>query len=274
MTTGWIEANNVVFRYELSGNPSNDVVILLHEMGGGIETWHAVVPELVADFHVLTLDQRGAGLSEKIIGEVTIDDFADDLEFLTQAIGLRPPYFLAGSAVGSAIAIRFAARSPQAVTAVVAFSPACGLAADKRDNFLGMTERLCGVGPRGLRPPAGTPRLLFPPELDVRDADIEFHEKFALSNDPRSLAAWQRMLADLQMEDSFAALDCPALFVGATFDPLRPPAATREIALKVRHGSYLELPTGHFAPWQTPKLVASTLMRFFHEQQTSERPND
>jgi 3-oxoadipate enol-lactonase len=176
---------------------------------------------------------------------------------------------LVGSAVGGAIAIRFAAREPRSVNALVAFSPACGLAADKRDHFVSMADRLQSVGPRGLRPPAGTPRFLFPPELRVENEAVEFHENFSLSNDPRSLAAWQRMLADLQMEDSFAALDCPALFVGATFDPLRPAAATRELALKARRGSYLELPTGHFAPWQTPDLVASTLKRFFHEQRTS-----
>ena len=61
----FIDANGVSLHYELAGarGPS---VVLLHELGGTLNSWDAVAPRLAARFRVLRYDQRGAGLSEKV----------------------------------------------------------------------------------------------------------------------------------------------------------------------------------------------------------------
>jgi len=264
MTTRWIETNGAVLRYELSGGGS-DTVVLLHEMGGALESWRQVIPHLSPKYRVLAYDQRGAGLSEKIVGRLTIDDLSNDLAALVAALDLQQPVFLAGSAVGAAVAIHLAARRPRLVRALVAFSPACGLSIDRRDEFVRQADRLQESGPRALRGPASASDMFFPPELRADGELYRLHRIFSLTNDPRSLAAWQRMLATLDIESDFGALDCPALFVGASLDPLRPPAKTRELAGKARRGTFIELPTGHFPTWQTPEVVASTLHNFFAE---------
>ena len=40
-------------------------VLLLHELGGSSESWRAVTPLLAADRHVIAVDMRCAGRSEK-----------------------------------------------------------------------------------------------------------------------------------------------------------------------------------------------------------------
>src|SRR5436309_1009444 len=57
----WIEANGASLRYELSGGGS-ETVVLIHEVGGLIESWDDAVGAFQRSFRVLRYDQRGFGL--------------------------------------------------------------------------------------------------------------------------------------------------------------------------------------------------------------------
>ena len=57
----FIEVNGVGLRYELSGRDDRTVV-LIHEMGGSLESWDEAAPVLAANRRVLRYDTRGAGL--------------------------------------------------------------------------------------------------------------------------------------------------------------------------------------------------------------------
>ena len=65
----YIEVNGVGLRYELSG-AGEKTLVLVHEMGGTLESWDEVVPRLTASRRVLRYDTRGAGMSQKIRGEL------------------------------------------------------------------------------------------------------------------------------------------------------------------------------------------------------------
>ncbi|HYP11823.1 MAG TPA: alpha/beta fold hydrolase [Xanthobacteraceae bacterium] len=60
---GFVDANGVSLHYALAG--AGRSVVLLHELGGTLNSWDGVVPRLAEHFRVLRYDQRGAGLSEK-----------------------------------------------------------------------------------------------------------------------------------------------------------------------------------------------------------------
>ena len=105
----WIDVNGTSLRYELSGS-GKSTLVLVHEMGGTLDSWEQVVPALNNTRQVLRYDTRGAGLSEKIGGTVTFDDMANDLVALLDALQIKGKVALAGTAVGGAIAIHFAVR--------------------------------------------------------------------------------------------------------------------------------------------------------------------
>ena len=109
----FIEVNGVGLRYELSGSGERTVV-LIHEMGGSLESWDEVAPVLAASRRVLRYDTRGAGLSEKVRGALSIDTMVDDLAALLDALGITGKVALAGIAVGGAIALHAAVRLPAA----------------------------------------------------------------------------------------------------------------------------------------------------------------
>ena len=60
----WIEANGISIYYKLAGK--GPVVVLMHELGGTLDSWDEVAPGLSENFTVLRYDQRGSGLSEKV----------------------------------------------------------------------------------------------------------------------------------------------------------------------------------------------------------------
>lgn len=116
----WIEANGAALRYDIAGTGPRTVV-LVHEMGGTLESWSHVVPLLSAKgYRTLTYDTRGAGLSEKARSPLSIDTLADDAAGLVDALGIEGKVAIAGIAVGGAIAIRFAARHAARTAALVA----------------------------------------------------------------------------------------------------------------------------------------------------------
>ena len=123
----FVELNGVALRYELSGK-GDRTIVLAHEMGGALESWDDVAPKFAASRRVLRYDTRGAGLSQKVRGELGLDTMADDIAALLDTIGFAGKVALAGIAVGGAIALHFASRYPERTSAVVVGSPATGIA--------------------------------------------------------------------------------------------------------------------------------------------------
>jgi 3-oxoadipate enol-lactonase len=255
----WIEVNGTSLRYELSGS-GKTTLVLVHEMGGMLDSWDRVLSGLNNVRQVLRYDTRGAGLSEKIDGRVTFDDMADDVAALLDALGIKGKVALAGTAVGAAIAIHFAVRHAARTGALVVTSPATGVAADRRQATL---DRAAAAETHGMR--ALVEQSLansYPPE--VRHDAEEFRKFRArwLANDPQSFAAINRMLADSTVTDELPRIDCPTLVVGCTHDKLRPPSAIEPMAKQIRNADYLEINSGHFAGVQTPGLISQAFHSF------------
>ncbi len=58
----WMEVNGTSLRYECSGSGLTTLV-LVHGMGGTLDSWDQVLPALVNGRRILRYDTRGAGLS-------------------------------------------------------------------------------------------------------------------------------------------------------------------------------------------------------------------
>ena len=142
----FIEANGVGLRCELSGG-GDRTLVLVHEMGGSLESWDDVAPRFAKSRRVLRYDTRGAGLSQKVRGELTLDTMADDIAALLDHVGIAGKVALAGIAVGGAIALHFAARYQERTSAVAVGSPATGIAAERRAPAL---ERLARIEAAGM----------------------------------------------------------------------------------------------------------------------------
>jgi 3-oxoadipate enol-lactonase len=255
----FIEVNGVGLRYELSGSGARTIV-LIHEMGGSLESWDEVAPRLTARGRVLRYDTRGAGLSEKVRGPLSIDTMVDDLAALLDAAGVEGKVALAGVAVGGAIALNAAVRQPQRISAVVVSSPAIGIAAERRAAVLANVDRL---EREGMRSAVETSMANgYPDELRGNAARFaEFRARW-LGNDPASYAAIYRMLAGMDSSTAIASIACPVLVLGGNLDRVRPPALAEPVARAIPGARYQVLESGHYMAVQTPELLATTIAGF------------
>jgi len=256
----WVEANGVMHRVALFGQGSMTVV-LANELGGMLENWGDVASTLL-NCRVLQYDARGTGMSEKPVTKVlSVASLASDLNALLDKLKIEGKVVIAGSAIGCALAVQFAATYPSRTAGIVSFSPVLGgVTGELREQRLAMIDRLPESGMRDVVDvllAAGYPEAL--------RGDVVRFEQFRarwLCNDVKSFAAAFRMAATLDLSEAIGEVKCPVLLVAGKHDHFRTPAMVNEMAKKFHNASVEELDSGHFMPVQTPALVSHVLRRF------------
>ena len=255
----FIELDGVALRYELSGK-GDRTLVLIHEMGGALESWDEVAPRFAESRRVLRYDTRGAGMSQKVRGELGIDTMAGDIAALLDHLGISGKVALAGIAVGGAIALYFAARYPERTSAVAVGSPATAIEPERRAAFL---ERVARVEAAGMTLVVeDSMRNGYAPELRGNSARFERFRARWLGNDPLSYATISRMLANTGMQDELTGLRCPVLVIGGSLDRVRPPPIAEAVAKTIPGARYIEIATGHYMAVQTPELIFDCIDEF------------
>jgi 3-oxoadipate enol-lactonase len=259
----WIEANGTVLRYELAGAGATVAatpLVLVHEMGGMLETWDAVVPALSRDRPVLRYDMRGAGLSEKKPGPLSIDALADDLVALADRVGLSGKVVVVGNAVGAAVTIRTVARHPEQIAALIAMAPSTYMQSERRAGALSYADQLEEYGLRGAVDSERLPSATAPP-----DDPVDILRCRRLANDPHGLAGLWRMLAGLDLSADLARISCPTLVLAGSRDEWRPPAIVETVARAIPGAQFRTIDTGHVMAVETPDLTIATIRDYLAE---------
>jgi len=255
----WIEVNGAALRYDLSGSGER-AIVLVHEMGGMLESWDGVVPALARRRRVLRYDTRGAGLSEKLRGGASLDVMAEDIAALLDALGVAQPVALAGIAVGAAIAMQFCLRFPSRAAALIAMGPAIGVAGDRCAATLARAARAEQGGMRAIV--EDSLANAYPIEMQQDAARFRAFRARWLSTDPASFAAINRMLAGYDLTPSLPRIACPTLLLAGVHDRLRPPEVVEPLAKLIPGARFRTLETAHFMAVQTPDLVAEAIGGF------------
>jgi 3-oxoadipate enol-lactonase len=258
----FIEANGIGLRYDLSGSGERTLV-LIHEMGGTLESWDEVAPKLAKGRRVLRYDTRGAGLSHKARGTLHIDTMADDLAALLDALRIDGKVALAGIAVGGAIALHSAVRHADRVGAVVVGSPATGIPAERRAGVLARIDNLEREGT--LSAVNDTMTNSYPVELRGDAARFAATRARWLGNDPGSYAAVYRMLASTDLASELPRIACPVLVLAGALDRTRPPTMVEPVARGIPGARYRVLETGHYMSVITPELITVAIGDFLAE---------
>jgi 3-oxoadipate enol-lactonase len=255
----YAQVQGVSLRYRIEGD-GPDVLVLLHEMGGSLESWDAVVPMLTHRYRVLRYDVRGAGGSEKTRAPFSIDDLTGDLGGLLDQLECHAPVALAGCAVGAAQALRFAARHGTRVTRVVAMAPATGMTAERRTEALALADLFERQGVReriAARFDHAYPAHYF---ADSLSRAAVFGRLMA--NDPYTYAATYRMLCALDMTLDLPRITCPVLVVAGRHDTTRPAAGLQQLASDIPGASFSLIDSGHAMPILSPERVAGEMLGF------------
>lgn len=246
----------VKLRYTVDGTTGPSLV-LLHELGGSMDSWDGVVPAFEKDFRILRYDLRGAGQSEVPAAEYSVENghLVDLLELL-KVTGLEPPYHFIGAAAGAMIAVAFALNYPQAVGSVTLLAAALGMSDPvRRQEYLDRTRLAMEKG-MAVVTDAALARS-YPEAVRHDKARFERFRETMLKSDPRGWTYCNYALLNSNLEDRLGELKVPVQFLAGSHDALRTPAIIRGLAAKVKDGRFGEIDSGHFMHVQTPALVAA-----------------
>ena len=255
----WVDTGRVALRAELTGS-GDTTLLLMHEMGGCLESWDYLLPLLPRDFRILRYDMRGAGVSELPPEPITMPAMAEDAMGLLDALQINGPVIPIGCAVGGAVALFFASTYPGRTRAVIATSPAVSVPVERRAALLARADAAEAEGFRatvdgGLD--RGYPAIL---RADAERFTRTRAQRLAANRN--GFAATMRMLAGLDMDAALRRIACPALIVAGLHDGDRPPDNVAATAGMIPTASRATLPSGHFMAIQTPTLVAETFSTF------------
>lgn len=70
-------------------------------------------------FRFIRYDERGCGMSDRDVSDLTLERWVDDLEAVVAAAGLDEPFALLGISQGAAVCVAYAVRHPERVSHLV-----------------------------------------------------------------------------------------------------------------------------------------------------------
>ena len=257
----WLDVNGVSLRYELSSaSAALPLVLLVHELGGCLDSWDEVLPAFQRDFRTLRYDQRGFGQSEKVSGTLKLDDMVADIAALLDALSIKAPCHVVGSALGAGIAATFAARHSSRVARLVLQSLVTGSNPATRPA---MAARAAEVEKTGMRVQAeASLNRSYPDALRGDQARFDTYRARWITNDPQSFAAVNRMLLEMKVDGELNKITSPALLIGCKHDVLRTPAMVEALSKLLPNARYVEADSGHFMHAQTPEMFAQLVVPF------------
>ncbi|MBK0380933.1 alpha/beta fold hydrolase [Mucilaginibacter segetis] len=120
----YVELSHGVTHYELDGQDTGKVVVLLHGFSVPYYIWNGTFEHLVdAGFRVLRYDEYGRGYSDRPDIVYNNDAYLDQLKELIAKLDLTAPVSLVGVSFGGAVATDFTNKYPDMVDKVILIDP-------------------------------------------------------------------------------------------------------------------------------------------------------
>jgi 3-oxoadipate enol-lactonase len=254
----WITANGVSIHCQLAGD-DGPTVVLLHEMGGTLDSWDGIVAGLAGSFRTLCYDQRGSGLSEKVRQPFSTETLVDDLEAVLDGLNLRPPFHFVTVAASTAQALLYMERHPSRVASFIFCNPLAGIdpsragALDQRADFAAREGMRAAL--------AITLDKSWPAEIGDRAAYEAYRGRY-LASDPVCFAAMNRALARTNVTHLVKRISCPTMIVAGRFDQIRPPSGSEQMAREITGVRFELIDAGHMMPAQAPGPLLQLLQDF------------
>jgi len=254
--TRYAKSGDVSIAYQVMGGGPLDLVVVSGWLSNVDFAWEDPlygewVQRLAAFSRVILFDKRGTGLSDRDVGDSTLEERMDDLRAVLAAVGSERAALL-GFSEGGALAMLFAATHPERVRALVLYAT-FARAVEAPDYPEGTEtrralERLLHALDTAWG--EGTTLALMAPALAHLPQAPRFmgrYERMCVS--PRAGRAHLGWVMEIDVRPVARALQVPALVLHRTGDRLIPVAAGRALAREIPGARWVELAGDTHPPW-------------------------
>jgi len=115
----FVSANDLNFHL-IDWGGRGEWLVLLHGLASQAHIWDLLAPQLSDSFHVIAIDQRGHGLSDKPDSGYDFATIANDLDAILNVLNAsRDRVVLAGHSWGGNVAVQYAVDHPDRVSGLI-----------------------------------------------------------------------------------------------------------------------------------------------------------
>jgi 3-oxoadipate enol-lactonase len=244
-------------------------VVLLHGFPLDHSMWDNQIELLAHKYRVIAPDLRGFGGSEVMADAATMDQMADDVAALLDALGVNEPIVLCGLSMGGYVAFEFWRKHLKRLRGLVLCDTRA--AADMPEVAEGRHDLADRILSEGNAPLAEgmIPKLFAPATLQLHSSMTAIQrERILTTSTVGAAAALRGMAVRNDMRRVLNYIELPTLVVVGEHDAISSVEEMRSIAGAMPHAQFAVIPhAGHMTPLENPEAFQAALEPFLESLQ-------
>tara|TARA_R110001583_G_scaffold99082_1_gene244346 strand:- start:39171 stop:40757 length:1587 start_codon:yes stop_codon:yes gene_type:complete len=218
--------------------------------------WSPLFRELAVDHHFVRYDERGNGLSDWDVKDISFESFVSDLEMVVEASKLEQ-FSLLGISQGAAVSIEYAIRHPEKVKHLILFGGyAAGWRIGASQALIKEREAVMTLTALGWGKDNPSYRQIFSSTF-LPGASAEelawFNEFQRLTTSPENAVRFLSVFSDIDVRDKLAKLQVPTLVIHSLGDRRVPASIGRDLAASIPNAEFVGLESdGHLLLGREP----------------------
>lgn len=211
--------------------------------------WSPLFRDLAQDHPFFRYDERGNGLSDWTVEDISFDSFVTDLETVVDASG-HERFALLGISQGAAVSIEYAVRYPHRVSHLILFGGyASGWRIDADEHTAREREAVMTLTATGWGQDNPAYRQIFSTTFMPSASSEElswFNEFQRITTSPENAVRFLSVFADIDVREQLKKVTVPTLVIHSMGDQRIPVEIGQEIAKTIPNASFLGLESdGH-----------------------------
>ncbi|MGI9287026.1 MAG: alpha/beta fold hydrolase [Pseudomonadales bacterium] len=206
--------------------------------------WSPLFRELARDHLFVRYDERGNGLSDWDVSEISFDVFVTDLETVVDALGIER-FPLLGISQGASVSIEYAVRHPERVSHLILFGAyAAGWRINATTEVIKEREAVMTLTETGWGQDNPAYRQIFSstfmPSATAEDLNW-FNEFQRRTTSPENAVRFLSAFGDIDVRQQLSKLRVPTLVIHSLGDRRIPVKSGRDIAASIPDAEFVSL---------------------------------
>jgi pimeloyl-ACP methyl ester carboxylesterase len=254
-----VRVNGLEIAYERVGE--GPPVVFVHGVASDGRWWQPQLAALADEFTVVAWDEPGAGRSSNVPADFSLEDYANCLAAVIEALALGPAH-VAGLSWGGTVVQELYRHHPGLVATLILIDTYAGWKGS-------LPEEEVRARVAGLRQTLAAPAAEFdptPPGLFAGDPPVEFLpllKEITAAVRPESLGTQLSLMADADQRDLLPRIAVPTLLIWGELDVRSPLSVAHQFQQEIPDTKLVVIPgAGHVSNLEQPELFDEAVREF------------
>lgn len=242
----------------VEGPENAPALVLVHGILADHRVWDAVAQRLSPRFRIVRYDVRGHGGSSAPPGPYTMEQLADDVPAILDALGIAKAHF-AGSSMGGMLGQQVGIRHGGRLLSLTLANTAAQQGAPQAWQDRIDTARQSGIAPLA---DSTLQRWFTPAYLQSQPQEVARIRDILLGTSVEGFAGCAAAVRDLANLQQLPQIRVPTLVIVGSEDKGTPPELGRQIAEAIPNARLVTLPAAHQAAIEVPQAFCDAWLSF------------